>query len=780
MTSTADTLDYKYFAAGTNSAVNTNITKVKKPASPTAPSELSLSNSPAPAVDFQALVITNLVTPPDTFGAVGPSHVMTMLNSEVRIQSRTGATNSTTPLLTWWGSLSPQNLFDPKLIYDSFAGRWIAVVGLDTANITNAAIALAISANSDPTGSWTFYRWDVDTNNLLFADRPMLGLNNNWIAISTDLYKQDTDGYFKQYSSRIHAFDRTNAYSGIFTYTTFDRPAGEEGAYAPAITYDSAQTNLFFLRTSGTTNREIGIWKLSGTASNPSFSNQIGRIDLGLSDWARRKTVTLSDFSFPVKDNSAPQYGSTNKIQAGDDRMESVFVRNNSIWATHTVFLPAGAPTRSAIQWLQYSIEPFEPVQAGRLDDADGHGHFGYPWLAVNKFNDVLIGFTRFSDTTYPSAAYAFRAESDRPSTFRNTYVYKAGVDFFFLYSPFNRWGDYSSTVADPLNETDFWTIQEYAETRSNAVKPEEQGRWGTWWAKVAPAVPSNDGFTDATTISGTSGSTNGVLYRATKESGEPAHAGSSTYSRSIWFKWTPATSGAVTFNAIGSSEGMPLLLAIYTGSSVSSLTSVAFDTDASSTLGSKLSFNAVSGTTYRIVVANKALVADLHDNVVLNWIQPSAPVFVIHPQDTNIVASNPLVLTSLALGAPTPSYQWYKNTNTLLSSGTFQNYTNSAIQLSDQAVYHVVSSNSYGLATSSYAHVWTYASGAADFRGVNLLSNNTYLQFTVAGVTTHVYQVQGTFDFTNWVSVSTNNASFNFGTNTTTNALQFFRAVYQ
>ena len=26
-----------------------------------------------------------------------------------------------------------------------------------------------------------------------------------------------------------------------------------------------------------------------------------------------------------------------------------------------------------------------------------------------------------------------------------------------------NRWGDYSATVVDPVNDTDFWTIQEYA-----------------------------------------------------------------------------------------------------------------------------------------------------------------------------------------------------------------------------------------------------------------------------------------------------------------------------
>jgi len=36
-----------------------------------------------------------------------------------------------------------------------------------------------------------------------------------------------------------------------------------------------------------------------------------------------------------------------------------------------------------------------------------------------------------------------------------------------------NRWGDYSATVVDPLNESDMWTIQEYAGANN---------MWQTWW----------------------------------------------------------------------------------------------------------------------------------------------------------------------------------------------------------------------------------------------------------------------------------------------------------
>ena len=31
-----------------------------------------------------------------------------------------------------------------------------------------------------------------------------------------------------------------------------------------------------------------------------------------------------------------------------------------------------------------------------------------------------------------------------------------------------NRWGDYSYTSVDPVNDIDFWTIQEYAASPAN------------------------------------------------------------------------------------------------------------------------------------------------------------------------------------------------------------------------------------------------------------------------------------------------------------------------
>lgn len=112
---------------------------------------------------------------------------------------------------------------------------------------------------------------------------------------------------------------------------------------------------------------------------------------------------------------------------------------------------------------------------------------------------------------------------------------------------------------------------------------------------------PANDSFSAAETVSGSSGAVSGVSWNATKESGEPDHAGSSG-GASVWWKWTPSMSGAAVITTHGS--GFDTLLAVYTGSSVGSLAQVtANDNDGSSGGTSGARFTALAGTVYRIAV---------------------------------------------------------------------------------------------------------------------------------------------------------------------------------
>jgi uncharacterized repeat protein (TIGR01451 family) len=45
------------------------------------------------------------------------------------------------------------------------------------------------------------------------------------------------------------------------------------------------------------------------------------------------------------------------------------------------------------------------------------------------------------------------------------------------------RWGDYTNTVVDPVNDIDMWTIQEYSATDVGPAPDDD--RWGTWWGRI-------------------------------------------------------------------------------------------------------------------------------------------------------------------------------------------------------------------------------------------------------------------------------------------------------
>jgi hypothetical protein len=118
-------------------------------------------------------------------------------------------------------------------------------------------------------------------------------------------------------------------------------------------------------------------------------------------------------------------------------------------------------------------------------------------------------------------------------------------------------------------------------------------------WSSVAG--PANDFFASAIALTGASGTVNGSTVAATKEPGEPAHAGNAG-GASVWYRWTAPASATVTIETAGSS--FDTLLAVYRGSTVNALTQVAANDDVSSTVfTSRVSFAATAGTTYLIAV---------------------------------------------------------------------------------------------------------------------------------------------------------------------------------
>src|SRR5262245_6392789 len=120
----------------------------------------------------------------------------------------------------------------------------------------------------------------------------------------------------------------------------------------------------------------------------------------------------------------------------------------------------------------------------------------------------------------------------------------------------------------------------------------------------VAFAFPqANDSFAAAEVIEGEDGFASGENFKATKEAGEPAHAGNAG-GAALWYRWVAVEDGEVAFRTFGFGELGPFdtLLAVYTGASVDALTEIASNDDFLG-FNSRVVFDGVAGTEYQIAV---------------------------------------------------------------------------------------------------------------------------------------------------------------------------------
>ncbi len=115
--------------------------------------------------------------------------------------------------------------------------------------------------------------------------------------------------------------------------------------------------------------------------------------------------------------------------------------------------------------------------------------------------------------------------------------------------------------------------------------------------------VEPNDAFAAPVTLSGDTAHAAGNTGIATTEANEPGHSGFGPYG-SLWFSWTAGSNGSTEIDTAGSPSDTRL--GVYTGSSLTSLVPVAESDDVSmADKTSAVTFDATSGTTYRIVVDN-------------------------------------------------------------------------------------------------------------------------------------------------------------------------------
>ncbi|HTC95798.1 MAG TPA: hypothetical protein VK699_20310 [Terriglobales bacterium] len=445
--------------------------------------------SPVLANNFLAELDNFTFIPPDTQGAVGPNHLVVTLNTNVVVQDRSGNNLTIVSLAGFWAPTGNSRTTDPRVVYDPFNDRWIISTSGDF-ELSTSGVLVGVSQTGDPTGNWNLYKVAVDSTNQHFCDFPTLGFNNTWIVVMCNVFANASNSNF--FAGNIYAFDKFNLYShGNGAHTVLD--TGGDSNVTPAITYDNNLATEYLVEEYNGNMNGVGmmrLWAINGPVGSPTLSTVA--FPSTLLNWDEQGTA-----------NFAPQLGSTTGIDTGDARIGNVIYRNGTLWTAHPIYLPCCAsstpahpPTRSAIQWWQLDTSG-DVLQRGLIDNPDGSYFRSYPSIAVNQYNDALIGYARFSPNEFAGGFYSFHASSDPPNTLEGETTLRAGeatyVDEGTGGGTSNRWGDYSNTVVDPIDDTSFWSIQEYAASPSST--------WGTWWGQIVqPPASFQISFTPSST----------------------------------------------------------------------------------------------------------------------------------------------------------------------------------------------------------------------------------------------------------------------------------------
>jgi hypothetical protein len=171
----------------------------------------------------------------------------------------------------------------------------------------------------------------------------------------------------------------------------------------------------------------------------------------------------------------------------------------------------------------------------------------------------------------------------------------------------------------------------------------------------VSPPLPLSDSFLSGIVNTASDGIGSGDNTTATKEAGEPNHAGK-VGGKSVWFTWQAPFTGSVTFSTRGSS--FDTLLAAYTGAGFAGLIEVARDDDRAGFGTSTIRFNTIAGTVYHIAIDG---FSGAHGPLVLCWnflFGPPLPEIVSTPSNRVVTAGANVTFKLVANNATT--YQWF------------------------------------------------------------------------------------------------------------------------
>jgi hypothetical protein len=400
-------------------------------------------------IDFDGIGAQGFA-PSDVNLAVGPNHIVQTVNVRLAVYNKSGALLSgPTNLTTLFGPLGGNcagGASDPIVNYDRLADRWvISDVGINA----SFSECVAVSKTNDPTGAYTLYAYAFGNN---LNDYPKLGV---WPTATNAAYLA-TYNMFQNgqtfIGSNICGFDRKKMLAGTAGAAQLCvLTPNNEGGYLPA-DLDGATPPVDgqpgpFLTWQNNNPGQLFLRKLT-----MNFTAGTATLSASITINVANSTLTCGN----TGGTCVPQKGTTQRLDTLGDRMMyrmayRRFADHDRVVVNHSV--DNGGPV--AIRWYEI-LDPFGAVtvnQSGTFaPDAT------YRWMAsiaMDKNNDIALGYSASSSTLNPAIRFTGRVPGDPAGTLETeasmletTASQTTGL---------SRWGDYTALQVDPIDDCTFW-----------------------------------------------------------------------------------------------------------------------------------------------------------------------------------------------------------------------------------------------------------------------------------------------------------------------------------
>ena len=281
--------------------------------------------------------------PPDPITAAGPNHLMGLVNPSFGIFTKTGTLQRRVDATVWFLNVLPGlggsdsllgTAFDPKVIYDHFANRWVMVWPASDF-VTESWILVSVSDDADPNGTWCNWalRGDVDGSTEVenLSDYQGLGFDQQAVYVVPNQFNWGdpvSDGRFAYVKLRI--LPKSTLYNSscpAITFTDFwdledpNFPSILVSTVRPAVTFGTPGVEYLMNDSPFEPGTHMTLWSLT----NPlSASPTLTAVD-----------VPAMTTKFPP--DAEQLGGGIPLIDVGGARIRNVVYRNCSVWTAHSV-----------------------------------------------------------------------------------------------------------------------------------------------------------------------------------------------------------------------------------------------------------------------------------------------------------------------------------------------------------------------------------------------------------------------------------------------------------